>query len=423
MHLRPRQSYHPFVMVAFYLQFLPEDILAVIPRSTRHEWQHKPVSELFGYDWYCRNLHLFHTLQEIAASSKLQKINLALLRIIALQRFMHKYKLLMRSKLSAVHTVVLNNIAKAVKQTGFSLCLKLLGFSRQQYRQLKQRICTQSPLSLCISKHPAQLLHREVNTIKKYCEDIRYIHWPLASVYHQIIRDKAAFFHISTFYKYITRLKLNRVKPGNRRKNHTTGIRAAAPLQLLHADVTVFKTADNMKAYIYLIQDNFSRAILGLSVNACCRAVVMMELVQDVHTRFLQQAGTDSCQLMTDDGCENFGVVQDFVKATNNPALEHIIAQRDVEFSNSMIEAANKNLKYHFLYHKHITDFNSLCHWLPEAISDFNNRPHDVLNGLTPLEVLNGKTADKNTATTQRQAAKTERIAQNKQQKCCGYSF
>ncbi|MBN8789434.1 MAG: hypothetical protein J0I84_20325 [Terrimonas sp.] len=50
---------------------------------------------------------------------------------------------------------------------------------------------------------------------------------------------------------------------------------------------------------------------------------------------------------------------------------EHIIAQRDVEFFNSMIEDANKNLKYHFFYHKDIADFNSLCHYLPEAISDF----------------------------------------------------
>lgn len=420
---RPRQSYHPFVMVAFYLQFLPEELLAVIPRSTRHEWQHKPVAALFGYHWYCQNQHLFQTLQEIAISRKLQRINKALLRIIAIQRFMHTYRLLMRSRLSAVNTVVLNNIEKAGKQIGFSFCLKLLRFSRQQYWQLKQKICTQSLLRLCIPKHPAQLLHREVNAIKKYCEDARYIHWPLASVYHQLIRDKVAFFHISTFYKYITRLKLNRATALKRRKNHSTGIRAAAPLQLLHADVTVFRTADNIKAYIYLIQDNFSRAVLGYTVHAYRKASVMLELLQDACTGYLQPAALEYSCLMTDDGSENFGVVQDFVKAADNPVLEHIIAQRDVEFSNSMIEAANKHLKYYFLYHKHIADFNSLSRWLPEAIGDFNNRPHHVLNGLTPLEVLNGKTTDKNVAIAQRQAAKTERIAQNKQQKCCNYSF
>ena len=63
--------------------------------------------------------------------------------------------------------------------------------------------------------------------------------------------------------------------------------------------------------------------------------------------------------------------IQDCAKVVRNPALEHITAQRDVEFFNSMIEAANKNLKYHVLYHKDIADSNSLCHYLSEAISDF----------------------------------------------------
>lgn len=329
----------------------------------------------------------------------------------------------MRSRFSGVNEVILSNIAKASKQTGFNFCLKLLRLSRQQYYRLKQKICSYSPLSLCIPKHPTQLLHREVNAIKEYCEDSMYIHWPLASVYHQIIRDGAAFFHINTFYKYVTRLSLNRSTAPKRRKNHSTGIRAAAPLQLLHADVTVFRTADNMKSYIYLVQDNFSRAILDYTVNSSCKAGVMMDLVQNTYTIYLQPAALDYCRLMTDGGAENAGPVKDFLANTNNPVFEQIIAQRDVEFSNSMIEAANKNLKYHFLYQKHIADINSLCHWLPEAIRDFNNRPHNVLNGLTPLEALNGKTADNNLLIAKRQAAKMERIVKNKQQKCCNYSF
>ena len=93
------------------------------------------------------------------------------------------------------------------------------------------------------------------------------------------------------------------------------------------------------------------------------------------------------------------------------------------QFSNSMIEAANKSLKYRFLYHKNIADFNSLCQWLPQAIDDYNNRPHDVLSGLTPLEVLNGKTIDKIASSHQMQAAKILRVSENKQVKCCSYSF
>jgi putative transposase len=424
MKIRPKQSYHPFVVVAFYLLILPEKLLCKIPRSTQYEWQHKPVMELFGYDWYCQNQHLFTTLQEVAASKRLLQVNRTLLRIIAIQRFLQKHQSHIRHKIFNAANTAVQNIRKSQEVLGLNMTLKLLDLSQQQYWQLKQKLrCSQSLFNLCFPKHPTQLLLKEVNNIKKYCEDTRYIHWPLVSIYHQIIRDGAAKFHISTFYKYVGLLQLKRLPPIHRRKNHSTGIRAAAPLQLLHADVTVFRTIDNVKAYIFLVQDNFSRAILQYAVRLNCKAATMMELVSNVHSQYLQPAAIEHCQLLTDDGSENFGPVQDFILSAENPTLQHIVAQRDIEFSNSMIEAANKNLKYRFLYHKNIADYNSLCQYLPQAIDDYNNRPHDVLSGLTPLEVLNGKTNDKISGSRQMQAAKAIRISENKQQKCCSYSF
>jgi putative transposase len=237
------------------------------------------------------------------------------------------------------------------------------------------------------------------------------------------IRDGAAHFHLSTFYKYAGLLQLKRKMLLHRRKNHSTGIRAAAPLQLLHADVTVFRTVDNVKAYIFLVQDNFSRAILQFAISLRCKAATLFELLKKVHNGHLQPAGIINCSLMTDDGSENFGMVQGFINEADHPRLQHIVAQRDVEFSNSMIEPANKNLKYRFLYHKNIPDFNSLCQYLPQAVDDFNNRPRDVLAGLTPAEVLKGKTIDKNLLHREILAAKAARIKENKMQKCCIYSF
>ena len=424
MKNKAKQSYHPFVAIAFYLQMLPETLLTQIPRSTRYEWQHKKITELFGYDWYCQNKHLFTTLQQVAASRRLLQLNKTFLRIIAIQRFCKRYQAHIRHKVFNAAGTAINNIKKVQKIIGLSLTLKFLQLSHQQYRQLTQKIrCIKSAIHFCIPKHPVQLLQREVNVIKKYCADARYLLWPLVSVYHQIIRDNAARFHISTFYKYAGLLQLKRNLSCHRRKNHHTGIRAPAPLQLLHADVTIFRTTNNIKAYIYLIQDNFSRTVLQYAVALECRANVMLGLIKNVHSRYLQPAQIDNCELMTDDGSENYGEVRDFLTSARGPALQHIVAQKDVIFSNSMIEAANKNLKYRFLYHKNIPDFTSLCKYLPQAIEDFNNRPHHVLSGLTPLEALNGKTIDKNYNSKQMQLAKAQRITENKQQKCCGYSF
>ena len=74
-------------------------------------------------------------------------------------------------------------------------------------------------------------------------------------------------------------------------------------------------------------------------------------------------------------------MVQQIVNQSDHPVIKHAIAQLDIEFSNSMIEAANKQLKYRFLYHKQIQNYEALQKYVKEAIEDFNNRPHRVLNG------------------------------------------
>lgn len=209
MQARTKQSYHPYILVAFYLRILPEAILLAIPRSTRYDWEHKPVTELFGYDWYSQNQHLFHTLQQVATCKKLLKVNKALLRIIAIRRFLQHHHTHIRYKLFNAASTVINNIQKVRDTLGIRITLKYLNLSWQQYWQLKQKTrCAQSFFNLCILKHPSQLLRSEVNMIKQYCNDIRFSRWPLVSVYHQMIRDKAAFLHISTFYKYVGLLQL-----------------------------------------------------------------------------------------------------------------------------------------------------------------------------------------------------------------------
>ena len=84
-----KASYHPYLLVAFYLNCLPENILQIIPRSTRFDWQHRKIQDSFGYDWFIGNKDLFQTLQLIAINKKLLIINKVFLRIIALKRFMN----------------------------------------------------------------------------------------------------------------------------------------------------------------------------------------------------------------------------------------------------------------------------------------------------------------------------------------------
>ena len=179
---------------------------------------------------------------------------------------------------------------------------------------------------------------------------------------------------------------------------------------------------DQRKAYIYLVQDNFSRALLGWSLSTECKAATMKELLQRVHTDHLRPQAVQTCRVLTDDGSENQGAAHKFMEQTSTPSIQHLIAQKDIQFSNSMIEAANKNLKYRFLYHQQIPDIEALRKYLALAVEDYNNRPHAVLRGLTPLEVLHGKN-DALLSPAAIAAARQARITANKQQSCCAYSF
>ena len=88
-----------------------------------------------------------------------------------------------------------------------------------------------------------------------------------------------------------------------------------------------------------------------------------------------------------------------------------------------MIEAANKHLKYRFLYHHHIPDYAALVKYVEQSINDYNNRPHHVLHGLTPSEVLQGQIPSPHTYATQILQSKANRLAENKKIKCCNHSF
>jgi len=419
-----KTCYHPYLLVAFYLNCLPESILQIIPRSTKYDWDKREIQNSFGYDWFLENKDLFHTLQLVAINKKLLKINKAFLRIIAIKRFMKLNTAGIKAGRKLLKTVVIKNIQKVAATIGVRQTLKFLDLNFHQYAKLKRNIsCFSSIFNLCKIKHPSQLLQKEIEAIKTYCLEPCYQFWSLCSLFYQMRKDGAAYMTLSTFYKYVSLLNLKRIWAISRRKNHTQGIRATAPLQILHADMTEFKTEDQKKAYIYLVQDNYSRAIVAYSLSTECKASFTLENLARVKAEYLLPASVSECMLLTDDGPENYGDVKQWIKASNNPKISHVIAQADIHFSNSMIEAANKQLKYRFLYHQKINDYFKLGEYVEKAVLDFNNRPHAVLNGLTPIEVLQGKRYNKEMQNNLLNIANQTRIFENQKMKCCFGSF
>jgi putative transposase len=65
-----------------------------------------------------------------------------------------------------------------------------------------------------------------------------------------------------------------------------TPYRTDAALKVLHQDITIFKTMNGVKHYIYVIRDNFSRAILACKVATEYNSEVARQTLEQVLQKF-----------------------------------------------------------------------------------------------------------------------------------------
>jgi putative transposase len=264
-------------------------------------------------------------------------------------------------------------------------------YRQWQFWNKKRQLCKKSLRQVCKRKHSGQLTNSEVNNIKKASLNPCYDGWPLISIYYQLIRNKSISCCCDTFYRYCRLLDITKRKKKIVKKY--TPIIADAPLKILHMDVTIYRPIDNSKLYIHIIRDNFSRAILGYKVATHCRSETSKQLLESVllQNNLMNEEG----KLITDGGSENKGELQ---KLIDKPGMlwKKLIAQVDIIQSNSMIEAANRILKYDFLFLRTINNIETFNKTMPRILREYNNRPAGMLLGLTPNEVLAGEIPDKN---------------------------
>ncbi len=164
-----------------------------------------------------------------------------------------------------------------------------------------------------------------------------------------------------------------------------------------------------------MVRDNFSRAILACKVATEYNSEMARQTLEKVLQKFslMDQEGI----LVTDDGMENKGKLEEWL---HKPGMrwKKLVAQLDIIQSNSMVEAANKILKYRFLYTKPVADTNDLINTLENAVKSYNNIPNGQLYGFTPNEVLAGAILDKHHFRTQITLGKKLRLTENQDFPC-----
>jgi len=415
-----RTSYHSDIKLSAQLDLLPDYIKSQIPKSTLHSFKNTDYSILFGIDFS----NAFKDLDIIKQFAKNQKA----LKVYKAYNFIKNkllsifYQISPINKFKLFKEKIVQVIEKARKYLSLQRVLYYFNLSKHKYYswlyQIKHK-CKDSVFSKCFKVWPNQLTVSEQNKMKALFAKPLFKNWPIASIAHYCLHKNLLSASINTWYKYakIFNIKLN----NHRKRKYDIGIRASKPHKIWHADVTLFRTLDNVKAYIYLIVDNCSRYILNWKVSLKLSGDIRFHTIKNAYNKYIKNKTIKEHEisLLVDGGSENNCTIVDNFLNKDKINLKKIIAQQDIHFSNSIVEAVNKVLKYRFLFHNNIPDITSLEKHLASFIPVYNNiRPHCGLKGLTPKQVLNGVKIDKEKQRTKIKEAISNRIAINTKYSC-----
>jgi transposase InsO family protein len=428
-----KRSYSTELQLAVKLGLIPLAILKRIPTSTQYDFKHRDFSALFGLNIAPQIQQSLLLIQQFAHDLQAQKnYQKAIQRRNALIRikniFLTIFTVHKGFSINKFSTQTKNKIVSTINRVrtiiGFQKALRYFKLSKHTFYawQIQLKRCAISVIYKCPRIWPNQLTRFEVSALKELLLNPEFKYWPIASIAYFALKKKCLAISINTWYKYANILGISRPLPPHRRKKDTVGIRANYPDQFWHMDLTRFVMANNLPAYIFLVMDNFSRKILAYTVSldkSASHAFLAIKKAYHFH-RIKQQNSTKELpeiQLLVDDGSENKAAILDDYLATI--PVSKIIAQQDIIFSNSIVEAGHKILKYGYLFRDPIPDFKTLQKHLAFAVSDYNNkRPHCSLNGLTPSEAYTNISLDTEQIKHQLNQAKKARIQTNRLASC-----
>jgi putative transposase len=274
-----------------------------------------------------------------------------------------------------------------------SVILKAIGMRKSMFHRWKLETigCQKSGFRKFKIMSNRQLSHQEQRLIHEMATSKKYSCYSLKSLRLKAIRDGALHCSYDTWRRYLKLFGIDRTLPKKRHKEYAVGIRASKPNEIWHLDMTEIHLRNGQKYYLQLIVDNYSRFIIDWHLAARKNSEHSHHFLKRVFSKIK----VDQLSLMTDKGTENTNRL--VKKILIGKGVEHIIAQCDVQFSNSMIESFFKKLKSRFLRRKGYNTFKELARKIYRFTQVFNNDiPLEILGGRTPKEVFKSLITEQN---------------------------
>ncbi|MFM8387118.1 MAG: transposase [Planctomycetia bacterium] len=385
-----------------------------VPRSTAYGWLKRApavVTPSAPLDPALMALRLRVTRLE----KRVQRLSAALRLLLVLLR-------VVKPDLSRVRFAGLDKarLLRAVHRTrdvfGLRRALAFVGLSLSRFHAWARMGsgCLLEDQPSCPATSPQRLTPAEVMAMRRMAtdEDLRHVPTGRLALLAQRIGCVCA--SASTWYRFVRERGWRRPRMRLHPHQAVEGIRAEKPNEIWHIDVTVFKLLDGTRAYLSAVIDNFSRKILAwhLSERRCAGSSVAVLL----HAGKGLEGAVPT--LYADAGSEN--VNHEVDRLLEAGLLRRVLAQVDVGFSNSMIEALWRSMKHNWLYLNELDSISRLRSLIAFYVVEHNSKiPHGAFQGQTPDEMYAGTGANvPDILKARREAARQARMSANRASQC-----
>lgn len=421
-----RQAYHKYsttVIMAYALglqnQYIDKEIRDQISSSTSWSWKGKDPNKIIGVK-YERIKH-----KRLIQPQK-SKINPSEIQLNVFKEFTSLFmkgldQKRIKKELRKNKVKIINFLDQHSNQISYKEAAEILPIALKTLYGWRNEVkykCDASPLFQCVKRHSNQATIMEVNTIKEALLDPNFQHWSIKSCWADAFKFGKTKLSYSTWSKYNNLLELRNTDRKKRGRPPYKPIRAKYINEIWHADITVFKTKNRQKCYIYTVIDNYSRYILAWRIETKVSSKYRLETIKEALQFAFGDKPIKKLQLITDAGPENNNKLMKKFIASLDWELKHDIALQDIDQSNSMQEAVYKTLKYRYLFQMENPNYEALVENFKKFLDDYQNkRPHYALNIYTPSEVYNGTDIHFSRTKILKEGA-VERIQYNRNAKC-----
>jgi putative transposase len=286
--------------------------------------------------------------------------------------------------------MLLRSVERASKVLPLSSALRVARLSSSRYHSWRQLEagCELDDQSSCPRVRPTRLTTVEIECMRTMAMNGDLRHMSLRALAFHAQRAGKVFASASTWYRMARKLAWTRPRRRLYPAKPKIGIRASAPGELLHLDVTIVRLLDGTRAYLHAAIDNYSRRILSWSLEDRLGSGGTCRLLREAAVQL--RGRSQATAVVTDAGCEN--VNADVDDLLEDEGLRRTLAQVDVTFSNSMIEAFWRSLKHSWLYLHSLESIEPLRRLVSFYVRQHNEvMPHAAFEGQTPDEMYLGR--------------------------------